>query len=202
MQRSRIVKRDSDMFYLIWLKSYMSCVITPVAKTTCVYMLTNASSSTYIGATKDIERRLRQHNGCISGGCKQTNGRGGWSVVIQVVGFMTWRDALRFEFSWRRCCKNHRRGPLWRQEALITLLNKPRWSSTSPWASEVPLVIRTHGIDSSVLVSSKVPLYVRFEGCGDRSAKTIDNSRNTGNMVLESPSKYRPGPAAQYSHEQ
>ncbi len=57
-------------------------------------------SSTYIGATVDVKRRVRQHNGEIKGGAKSTNRRGGvWKTLCYVQGFSGENEALRYE--WR-----------------------------------------------------------------------------------------------------
>lgn len=40
-----------------------------------VYVLLCSDNSFYCGITKDIERRLKQHNGIIKGGAKYTRGR-------------------------------------------------------------------------------------------------------------------------------
>ena len=40
-----------------------------------VYVLLCSDNSFYCGITKDIERRLKQHNGVIKGGAKYTRGR-------------------------------------------------------------------------------------------------------------------------------
>ena len=78
-----------------------------LAPCTCVYLLSNDRGCSYVGATVCIDRRVRQHNESIVGGARQTRGRGPWRVVLVVEGFVTWRDALRFEFAWRR--RNARR---------------------------------------------------------------------------------------------
>lgn len=56
---------------------------------------------TYIGATKNKDRRLRQHNGEIVGGAKATRGRT-WTRVCYVKGFPDSRAALQFEWRWKR----------------------------------------------------------------------------------------------------
>ena len=40
-----------------------------------VYMLESSDGATYIGATVDLNRRLRQHNGEIKGGAKRTTSK-------------------------------------------------------------------------------------------------------------------------------
>lgn len=70
-----------------------------------VYCLVNENGYgplTYIGATVNLERRLRQHNGEITGGAKATH-RGGstWVRACHVAGFQKERDALQFEWAWK-----------------------------------------------------------------------------------------------------
>jgi structure-specific endonuclease subunit SLX1 len=55
---------------------------------------------TYVGATIDPDRRLRQHNGEISGGAKATKGRA-WRRVFLVSGFEDERACLQFEWRWK-----------------------------------------------------------------------------------------------------
>lgn len=55
---------------------------------------------TYVGATVNPDRRLRQHNGEISGGARATKGRA-WTRRFLIGGFADERDALRFEWRWK-----------------------------------------------------------------------------------------------------
>jgi len=55
---------------------------------------------TYVGATINPDRRLRQHNGEIAGGARATHGRK-WKRVFLVSGFTDERAALRFEWRWK-----------------------------------------------------------------------------------------------------
>lgn len=65
------------------------------------YMLASLDGrKTYVGATVDPARRLRQHNGEISGGARATKGRA-WRRVFLVSGFEDERAALRFEWRWK-----------------------------------------------------------------------------------------------------
>lgn len=61
-------------------------------------------SKTYIGATLDVNRRLQQHNGQLSGGAKATHGRS-WTRICHVSGFPTERAALQFEWAWKYSSK-------------------------------------------------------------------------------------------------
>lgn len=55
---------------------------------------------TYVGATVNPERRLRQHNGEICGGARATKGRA-WVRRFLIGGFADERAALRFEWRWK-----------------------------------------------------------------------------------------------------
>ena len=50
-----------------------------------VYVIRSTSGRTYVGATTDPKRRLRQHNGEIKGGAKNTRGFRPWEL-IRVIG--------------------------------------------------------------------------------------------------------------------
>ncbi len=71
------------------------------AKQWFCYMLQSTDGKrTYVGATIDPNRRLRQHNGEISGGARATKGRA-WARRFLVSGFADERAALRFEWRWK-----------------------------------------------------------------------------------------------------
>lgn len=75
-----------------------------------VYLLVSTNKSTYIGATVNLERRLRQHNGELVGGAKATKiaiKKGQiWIRACYVSGFPSWNAALQFEWKWKRLGKN------------------------------------------------------------------------------------------------
>jgi predicted GIY-YIG superfamily endonuclease len=71
-----------------------------------VYLLLSSDNATYVGATVDLDRRLRQHNKEIKGGAfatgsKVENGET-WVRVCHVEGFPTWSSALQFEWRWKQ----------------------------------------------------------------------------------------------------
>lgn len=80
-------------------------------------------SKTYVGATVNPDRRLRQHNGEISGGARATSGRK-WRRRYLIGGFSDERAALRFEWRWKYLTR-HAPFATWqdrRAQALATLL--------------------------------------------------------------------------------
>ena len=71
-----------------------------------VYLLVSTNGNTYVGATKDLERRLRQHNKEIKGGAyatgiKVSQGES-WIRAAHVSGFPDWQSALQFEWRWKQ----------------------------------------------------------------------------------------------------
>ena len=71
-----------------------------------VYLLESTNKSTYVGATVDLDKRLRQHNKEIKGGATATsikvNKGETWQRVCHVEGFPTWNAALQFEWRWKQ----------------------------------------------------------------------------------------------------
>jgi structure-specific endonuclease subunit SLX1 len=70
-----------------------------------VYLLESTNHSTYVGATMNLDRRLRQHNGEIKGGARATTTKvkkgEKWNRICYVEGFPTWNEALKFEWAWK-----------------------------------------------------------------------------------------------------
>lgn len=75
-------------------------------KPSYVYLLESSSGATYVGATVDPDRRLRQHNHEISGGAHATGAKVAvgeiWERVCYVSGFPTWSAALQFEWRFKQ----------------------------------------------------------------------------------------------------
>ena len=77
-----------------------------VSKPWFCYMLQSIDGAkTYVGATVDPNRRLRQHNGLIVGGARATAARVGqglvWRRMCHVSGFPDNHAALQFEWRWK-----------------------------------------------------------------------------------------------------
>ena len=101
-----------------------------------VYLLECSDRSTYIGATVDLDHRLRQHNKEIKGGAVATSRKVSqgkiWKRVCHVEGFPTWQSALQFEWAWKFQSRklSQQLLPLERrQKALETLLSLERPTS-------------------------------------------------------------------------
>ena len=71
-----------------------------------VYLLLCSDNSTYVGATVDLDHRLRQHNKEIKGGAFQTGSKvekgEAWIRACHVEGFPDWQAALQFEWRWKQ----------------------------------------------------------------------------------------------------
>lgn len=74
-------------------------------------MLECTDGSTYIGATVDLNRRLRQHNGEIKGGAKRTTSKVSshktWNRVCYVSQFPDWSATLQFEWRWKQLSRKY-----------------------------------------------------------------------------------------------
>ena len=69
----------------------------------CYLLRARGAHLTYIGSTNDFNRRLRQHNGDLSGGAKYTTKyTNGWEPMLIVGGFESRTQALKFEWAAKR----------------------------------------------------------------------------------------------------
>ena len=107
----------------------------------CYMIYTNDFKHTYIGATTNPFRRLRQHNSELSGGAKATSiqSKKGltWQLGCYVSNIPEWRSTLQIEWRWkqlgRTICK-HIKDPVQRRlYSLKTLL-----SFDKPTANSIP----------------------------------------------------------------
>ena len=71
----------------------------------CYLLSTPRGRQTYVGATIDPERRLKQHNGEIRGGARATAIKVAqgiqWERVCYLKGIPTWQAALQIEWRWK-----------------------------------------------------------------------------------------------------
>jgi structure-specific endonuclease subunit SLX1 len=77
-----------------------------------VYCLICTNGMTYVGATKNLDRRLRQHNAEIKGGavattCHVKKGHS-WRRLCYVKNFPSWQAALQFEWRWKLISRQKR----------------------------------------------------------------------------------------------
>ena len=104
-----------------------------------VYFIESTNGSTYIGATVNLEKRIRQHNKEIKGGAVATSNKvingETWTYVCYVENFPTYNEALKFEWRWKQISrliqkKNPKQNPREKRlEALQILLNLERPTS-------------------------------------------------------------------------
>jgi predicted GIY-YIG superfamily endonuclease len=70
------------------------------------YLLFTDSGQTYVGATTDPDRRLRQHNKEISGGARATGIRVQqgmiWKRACYIQNIPDWSSALQIEWKWKQ----------------------------------------------------------------------------------------------------
>ena len=70
-----------------------------------VYLLICSDNSSYVGATINLDKRLRQHNKEISGGAIATTRKIKqgkiWTRVLHVCNFPDWSSALQFEWKFK-----------------------------------------------------------------------------------------------------
>ena len=101
----------------------------------CYLLYTNNTLKTYVGATTDPDRRLRQHNKEISGGARATgiSVQQGltWQRACYITGIPEWRSALQIEWRWKQLSRTqykHIRNPIHRRLyslKKLLLLDKP-----------------------------------------------------------------------------
>lgn len=99
-----------------------------------VYLLkSTVSNRTYVGYTIDVHRRLRQHNGEITGGSKKTRQGRPWEIVLYVTGFHFERTALQYEFCIHKTRKFGRgTGVKAKMKIMKGLLKQKQICSTAP----------------------------------------------------------------------
>ena len=104
----------------------------PTKQYFCYCLKSSVSNRTYVGASVNPEHRLKQHNGFLSGGAKYTKSNRPWELKIVVSGFSTWKEALQFEWRWKKT-RVSRKGisPFERREKCLNIL-----LSKKPWVSQ------------------------------------------------------------------
>ena len=126
-----------------------------------IYLLVSDSGATYIGATVNLDRRLRQHNKEITGGAHATGSKvnkgESWVRACHVKNFPDWSSALQFEWRWKQLSRKLSRDlvPLERRlMALKKLLELERPTSKAlaykDWPNGMPEVVQE--IDSGLFL--------------------------------------------------
>lgn len=117
-----------------------------------VYLLASSDGATYVGATMNLDRRLRQHNKEIKGGACATGSRVArgetWRRHCYISGFPDWPAALQFEWRWKQLTRkitSKRISPLERRMmALQELLAMERPTTKAIAYSEWPSPPEVH----------------------------------------------------------
>ena len=121
----------------------MTNVFSKMIKPSFVYLLQSTNGNTYVGATVDLDHRLRQHNKEIKGGAHATGIKveqgETWTRVAHIAGFPDWQSALQFEWRWKQISRKYpaKMNPLERRlKALKDLLALDRPTSKAKLYSE------------------------------------------------------------------
>lgn len=123
-----------------------------------VYCLqsTVTPTRTYVGVTNNWTRRLRQHNGEITGGAKTTRAHRPWKGIIHVTG-LTQTEALQLEWAWK-----HRRkggaGPRGRVTTLAFLFGLEKWTNRAPLVKDLELQCETCLSEQEYCALGSVPI--------------------------------------------
>jgi predicted GIY-YIG superfamily endonuclease len=108
------------------------------------YLLRNERGHSYVGVTKDLKNRLRQHNGEIVGGAKYTRFKGPWRPVVKISNFPDQRTAMQLEWRLHHPPGKGRGrfgGIAKRIQSLQRILSMNKWTKLSPSLSELSLEI-------------------------------------------------------------
>ena len=128
-----------------------------------VYLLLCSDNSTYIGATINLNHRLRQHNCEIKGGAIATSRKVKkgefWKRVCYVENFPSWKSALQFEWAWKFYSRKLSRKmfPLERRKKALEkllLLERPTSNAILYTDWEIPInVVWENNVDNSILLN-------------------------------------------------
>jgi len=132
----------------------------PSAEPWAFYIIQN-KGCTYAGVSPDPVKRLRKHNGELSGGAKYTQSKGpGWTPICLVHGFQTKIQALQFEWASKHVPPRDAGGVINRLKKLFILFNQQKWTSKSPEASTVPLTLEWKIERPLALATQTLPSYI------------------------------------------
>jgi len=128
-----------------------------------VYLLLASDNSTYVGATVDLDRRLRQHNKELTGGAHATGTKVAkgeiWIRAAHVEGFPDWQAALQFEWRWKQLTRKQSAHMLPLKRRLVALkqllaLDRPtsKAKAYSEWPSP-PVAVMEDGEAKTIFES-------------------------------------------------
>ena len=124
-----------------------------------VYLLLSSDNATYVGATVDLDRRLRQHNKELKGGAHATGAKvekgETWLRAAHVRGFPDWQAALQFEWRWKQISRKlpAKMLPLERRLLAVNMLLKMERPTTkakayTEWMVAPELILEDGGAKS------------------------------------------------------
>jgi structure-specific endonuclease subunit SLX1 len=136
-----------------------------------VYLLVSTRGSTYIGATVDLNRRLRQHNKEIKGGAHATGmkvSKGeSWTRAAHVAGFPDWQSALQFEWRWKQLSRKLPSKMLPLERRMISLkellaLERPtiKAKAYTEWKSPPEVIIEIEEAKPFFKIEKKIELEI------------------------------------------
>ena len=124
-----------------------------------VYLLECTDGATYVGATVDLDHRLRQHNKELKGGAHATSAKvekgETWLRAAHVKGFPDWQAALQFEWRWKQISRKlpAKMLPLERRLLAVNMLLKMERPTTkakayTEWMVAPELILEDGGAKS------------------------------------------------------
>jgi predicted GIY-YIG superfamily endonuclease len=122
----------------------MMVAVSSASPYVCYLLISLTSRRTYVGITNNLHRRLRQHNGEITGGARATRVGRPHVCLVTVGGFNTQQECLQFEYMWKHMAPKKSHGEKARLCKLKALLQKDRWTRNAPLACTVPLVVSVY----------------------------------------------------------
>jgi len=104
----------------------------------CVYCLQSTVNikRTYIGCTNNRTRRIRQHNGEITGGARMTRSNRPWRYAFYASG-LTKREALQLEWAMKHKRASGCSGLQGRLKTYSRLMKLERWCRKAPLLSKI-----------------------------------------------------------------
>ena len=118
------------------------------------------TKKTYVGATCNPKRRLRQHNHELVGGAKFTSCSKDWEFFLIVSGFPSYKNALQFEWALKHIKLRGKKEPKqMRVCKLLVLLQKEKWTSRAPIAESIPLTIHTN----EIIDTTCIPVWIKVD---------------------------------------
>jgi predicted GIY-YIG superfamily endonuclease len=121
----------------------------------CYCLINHSGRKTYVGATINMNHRLRQHNGEIKGGAKYTTSHSDvWSIAFTVDNFPNYNELLKFEWKLKKCSRKYNTGtPLKnRVLGLIDLINSGKSTKSSMPFSEYQLPLNVNIFNPNIVL--------------------------------------------------